>query len=146
MGEENESKHGGCEEHVGQWVLLMSLVIQSVGVDEEVRGETLNLYSCDGSPRFLMLWTIYPFITLVCPRIFKKLPDRYPVLTLIQLEYQENKIPAELFNSLRFPRTLDHSVDHHEYQPTHILKVGADHREPWLGMSGFVDAAKTCRR
>lgn len=35
MGEENESKHGGCEEHVGQWALLMSLVIQSVGKCEE---------------------------------------------------------------------------------------------------------------
>lgn len=45
-------------------------------VDEEVRGETLNLYLCDGSPRLLMMWTVYPFITLVCPRILKKLPDR----------------------------------------------------------------------
>lgn len=54
----------------------MSLVIQSAGVDEEVRGETLNLYLCDGSPRLLMVWTVYPFITLFCPRILEKLPDR----------------------------------------------------------------------
>lgn len=47
----------------------MSLVIQSAGVDEEVRGETLNLYLCDGSPRLLMVWTVYSFVTLVCPRI-----------------------------------------------------------------------------